>query len=88
MKAYPLKEGAELQVGDYVKHDTPYRVAWFPIHRVTAKYAFAKYNDTAEGKFPRVYQSSTFTTLPRQIWSTNDFKPYRPVEPEIIKEAT
>jgi hypothetical protein len=88
VKVHPLEEGAELQVGDYIKHDTPYRVAWSPIHRVTAKYAFVKYNDMAEGKFPRVYRSFTFVPLPRQRWDDSNYKPYRPVEPEIIQEAT
>ncbi len=83
MKVKAIAEGSELRVGDYVKHDTAYRVAWFQIHRVTKKYAFVKYNETAEGKFPIVYQRLSFRPLPREKWDANNYQPYRPVEPEV-----
>jgi hypothetical protein len=67
MKFIRAGEGYEIRVGDYIliksMLDKGYRS--FRVHRVTAKFAFCKYNDVAEGKFPRVFTRYGFHPSPR-----------------------
>ena len=61
-----------LQVGDVIVSNHPQRLNRYVVHRVTNKYAFVKYNDVAEGKFPRVVDHR-FQSLPRQQWSQTTY---------------
>ena len=69
--------GYEIQVGDIIQIDH----RWGPkhvydVHRVTHKYAFVKWNDHAEGKFPRIFKKYGFTVLPREKYNTTDYTVY------------
>ena len=46
--------GHELQVGDFIKSESGITgIRWYKVSRVTAKFAFIKYNEVAEGKYHR-----------------------------------
>lgn len=63
-----LSHGDELQIGDVIVSKTGFGTQRRSVHRVTKKYAFVKYNDVAEGKYPRKYDMY-FESLPRHQYS-------------------
>ncbi len=67
------KYGYLIQVGDIIKSIGPMASNEWKVHRVTPKFAYVKYNDIAEGKFPRVY-GFAFQSLPKQQWRTTSYK--------------
>lgn len=79
MKVRKLKDGDLIEVGDRIKVETNLGVQWETVHRVTAKYAFVRYNERAEGKYRREYQDFGFSPRPRQTWLTNRYSAWRPV---------
>lgn len=62
------EKGHEIKVGDVIVSKHVFGVNKFAVHRVTKKYAFVMYNDIAEGKYPRIFDT-TFQSLPRQQWN-------------------
>lgn len=66
-------DGYEIKVGDIIKTEHVFGKKTYSVHRVTKKYAFVKYNDVAEGKFPRIYDSFWFSSLPRQAYNTTKY---------------
>ena len=81
MKVRKLTDGEEIQVGDYIRaeHMGIGGKSHYKVHRVTKRYAFVRYNDVAEGKYPRVYVELGFVSLPRQQWCTTTYSAWRPV---------
>jgi hypothetical protein len=77
-----LPYGLHLEVGDVIIAEHPLATHKFTVSRVTAKFAFVKYNDHehAEGKFPRIYTYSGFQVLPRDMWDRTSYKVYREVK--------
>lgn len=62
-------DGYELQIGDTIVSKHTFGNNKHTVIRVTKKYAFVKYNDVAEGKYPRVF-NMYFEALPRSRWGT------------------
>jgi hypothetical protein len=62
----------ELQVGDIIVAKHAFGNNRHTVIRVTKRYAFVKYNDVAEGKYPRIFDFH-FDSLPRQKWSTTRY---------------
>jgi hypothetical protein len=81
MKARKLEDGETLQVDDIIIGEHVLGKRKHVVHRVTKKYAFVRYNETAEGKFPIVYDFG-FTSLPRERWRMTRYSAYRPVKEE------
>ena len=80
MKVRTLHVGEEIQPGDRLKKVAAFGTTWHTFHRVTAKYAFVKWSDTAEGKFKRKYDGFGFYPCGEGKWPTNTYTPCRPVE--------
>lgn len=75
MKLKEAPDKYEIQVGDTITADARFlniTHKWI-VHRVTKNYAFVKYNEKAEGKFPRVY-GWAFKPYPKDTWNTTDYK--------------
>lgn len=71
----PAPERHFIQVGDVIQIDTGLGVPTnYKVHRVTKHYAFVKWNEKAEGKFPRIYNSFNFCVLPRPKWNTTKYQ--------------
>lgn len=68
----PNTIGYELQVGDIIIAKHAFGNNKHVITRVTPKYAFVQYNDVAEGKYPRIFDTN-FTFLPRPKWNTTHY---------------
>ena len=75
-------DGYEIQPGDYILVKTmldekfrPYKVT-----RVTAKYSFVRWNDVAEGKYPRVWKEFSFESFPRSNYPTTRYLVAKKVE--------
>lgn len=64
--------GYELQIGDIIVAKHAFGNNRHIIHRVTPKYAFVRYNDVCEGKYPRVFDLH-FDFLPRPKWGTTKY---------------
>jgi hypothetical protein len=69
--------GYKIQVGNIIEINN----GWGPklnyeVHRVTLKYAYVKWNDTAEGKFPRIFKHYGFQPLPREKYHTTGYTVY------------
>lgn len=90
MKVRYLKDGEQVEVGDIIIHTHTFGSAHYTVHRVTPKYAYVRFNDVAEGKFPRVVGFG-FTSLPRAQWPLTEYKACRPAPvqeepiPTIVK---
>ena len=54
MKVQKLGIGKQIEVGDVILHDSWTGKTWHKVIRVTSKFAVIRWNDVAEGKFPRV----------------------------------
>ena len=80
MKVRKLKNGDAIQVGDKIRLEHALGIRWETVHRVTAKYAFVKYNDIAEGKYRREYNDFGFSPIPRDTWKTTNYSAWRPVD--------
>lgn len=65
-------KGYEIQVGDVIK-SSGLTTHLFKVHRVTKKFAFVRYNEIAEGKFPRIY-GYAFEPYPRQKWNMTNYE--------------
>ena len=76
-----LREGEQIEFNDRIKVETALGVQWQTVTRVTRKFAFVRYNEHAEGKFPREYNSFGFCSLPKPKWSTNQYSAWRPLPP-------
>lgn len=83
MKYASVEDGHEIQIGDLITADGGFGKSKHLVHRVTKKYAFVKYNDVAEGKFPRVYDSFWFCSLPKQKWQTTTYKVFKPLNEAV-----
>lgn len=64
-------DGYELKVGDIITCSYGWQRH---VTRVTKKYAIVKWNDVAEGKFPRIYDEYRFASLPRAKWPMARYK--------------
>jgi hypothetical protein len=84
VKVRKLATGATIEVGDMIKNDHGLGVSWYKVVRVTPKYAVAKYNERAEGKFRRVVESNGYLKEAgnTDIWSQSRYSAWRPVEAE------
>ena len=82
MKVRKLINGDALQVGDIIVCSSCFGERHYPVTRVTKKYAFVKHNDTAEGKYPNVFDYG-FQSYPKQLWNTTTHYVYRPVEKAV-----
>lgn len=69
MNTNSVEDGYELQLGDVIIAKHALGKNRHVVTRVTKKYAFVKFNDVAEGKFPRIFDFH-FESLPRQQWNT------------------
>lgn len=74
MEIAEVKDGYELKIGDMVIIDNPWVKRTYKIHRVTKIYAFAKCNNVSEVKFPKIYNSFHFSSIPRNTWDTNSYR--------------
>lgn len=72
-----LTDGETLEVGDVIKHESALGNRRYKIHRVTAKYAFIKYNDVAEGKYHRVITWAGPRRAKRLQWDTTRYTAWR-----------
>jgi hypothetical protein len=81
---YNLKDGDELEVGDYIVGKTPYGTNIYPITRVTTNYAFSYIGETYEAKFRRKYYKYSCSPLPRYKWSQVDYIAYRYGKEETV----
>ena len=79
MKYEKLKDGEQLQVGYILVHITAFGNQKYKVYILTKKYAWVKYNDVAEGKFPLIYSDFGFTSLPKQHYETSTWKAYKPL---------
>jgi hypothetical protein len=70
MKRAP--DGYLIQVGDVIRAEHALGTSNFRVHRVTKNYAFVRFNEIAEGKFPRQYGFG-FGRRPREIWQTTNY---------------
>jgi len=72
-----------LNVGDTILRKGPLDNGFkaYVVSRVTPKFAFIKYNDVAEAKFPRTYSRFHFKSLPEGKWCTTQFKVGIPIPP-------
>ena len=86
MKVRKIVEGDLIEVGDRIKVDTALGTQWQEVTRVTAKYAFVRYNDVAEGKYKRRYDGFGFQPIPRQQWITNQYSAWRPISQSSAAE--
>jgi hypothetical protein len=69
-----LNEGDLLQVGDIIHATHPtFGLKRHHVHRVTKCYAFVKWNDLAEGKFPIQY-NYRFESFPREQYCQTRYK--------------
>lgn len=73
MKKAP--EGHCINVGDIIVAKHSFGNNKWEVKRVTPKYAFVMYNDTAEGKFPRIFDFG-FQSFPKDNWNTTDYTVY------------
>ena len=66
MKFTRAPYGHEIQVGDYILRKSMLDAGFrsYRVHRVTPKFAFIRYNEHAEGKFPRTYTEYGFREVP------------------------
>lgn len=64
-----VQDGYLIQVGDIIASTAMGQTKKFKVHRVTKTLAFVRYNDIAEGKFRRVYNSFWFGPIPREHYS-------------------
>jgi hypothetical protein len=71
-----LESGEQLKVGDVIVHKHCFGGGKYRVHRVSKKYAFVKYNDVAEGKYPIVFDMR-FESLPRKTWGTTTYSVIR-----------
>lgn len=69
-----LQDGYLIQVGDIITSTAMGTTKKHVVHRVTKTLAFVRYNDVAEGKFRRVYNSFCFGPIPREHYSMVDYK--------------
>jgi hypothetical protein len=83
MKYRELKENEQLQIDDIVVHLSCFGNSKFPVHRLTGKHAWVKYNENCQGKYPLIYDRY-FCSLPKQRYSMVQYKVYRAV-PEFTK---
>ena len=79
-KLRKLNDHETVEIGDIIETDTRgFGVRNYTIYRVTKTMAFVKYNDVADGKFPRVYVSFGYSSIPRPEWPTNIYTVYRKI---------
>jgi hypothetical protein len=70
------EDNHEIQVGDIINIDTGLGVpSNYEVHRVTKNYAFIKWSERTEGKFPRIYGFG-FCIVPRPKFNTVRYKVY------------
>lgn len=80
MKYTKLKDNEKIQIGDVIIHKTAFGKGVYVVHRLTKKYAWVKYNDVAEGKYPIIFNHFDFHSLPRDTWDTTVYTVYRPIK--------
>ena len=69
-----LKYGDDIRVGDMIISNWNSKLI---VHRITKCYAFVKYNEIAEGKFPIIY-GNNFHPIPRSKgYSTVSYRVFR-----------
>lgn len=73
-----LNDGETIQVGDVIESKSVIGTRKFEVHRITKRYAFVRYNDVAEGKYPVIYNRFGFQPLPKARWNMVDYAVYRP----------
>lgn len=56
-------EGYEIKVGDRIRSKSWLRETEWEVYRVTPKRAYIKYNEVAEGKFPRIVKKHGFRPI-------------------------
>jgi len=66
----------EIKVGDIITADSSFGRNKYVVHRLSKKYSYVKFNDVAEGKFPRIYNRFGFARLPRDKWNTTVYTVY------------
>lgn len=80
MESRELVNGEQLEIGDVVEITPTIGLPYTKtITRVTKTLALAKWTNSYEGKFPRVFLDYTFQVLPREKWRTTRYKVYRSV---------
>jgi hypothetical protein len=82
MRVKKLPDGAQIEVGDRILHDASLGKSWHTVHRVTPKFAFVKYNDVAEGKYPRLLSYFGWGPRPKILWDTTQYSAWRPITEE------
>jgi hypothetical protein len=80
MKGIRLKEGDGLQVGDVLVRKTRFGTSIFPVVRITKKYAFVRYNDVSEGKYPNVYERFGFGPRLSETLRISEYYVLRPIK--------
>lgn len=73
MKLKEAPHNYEIQVGNIIEVDSKiFKKRQYEVHRVTAKYAFVKWNDKSQGKFPRTYNWA-FQPYPKVSYPMVDY---------------
>jgi hypothetical protein len=68
------EDGYVIKPGDFIESKDFMGVRRYAVHRVTKTFALVRWNEKAEGKFPRVYKSFGYTLLPYRRWNTATFR--------------
>lgn len=81
MRVGKLIKGAVIDVGDRIKREQWSGVKWFPITRVTEKFAFFKWNEKAECKLRRVVLHDGFARQAGKAdtWDNISMTVWRPI---------
>ena len=74
MKYREAEEGHQINIGDVIVNENSFGKTSYTVERTTKCFAFVRYNEVAEGKFPREYRSFGFRSLPRKMWSTSRYR--------------
>lgn len=82
-----LIPGEEFRVGDCVRVKNALRVKNYRVKRLTAAFAYIRYNDACEGRFRRVIPQH-LKPLGTDAWCTTEYTPYRPIDPVTKKDLT
>lgn len=84
MKVRKLREGAKIEVGDIVLHDSWIGKKWYKVVRVTEKFAVIKWSEKGEGKFQRAVKDGGGLRPcgSKDAWDTTRYSAWRPVRQE------
>lgn len=72
-----LEHGETVEVGDVIVGTHMLGHNRHKVHRVTKRFAVVWFNDTTEGRYPRVFSDYGFQSLPRDRYCTTRYRVHR-----------